>query len=987
MTSPILESIANAVNYGELPENWRHSLDADRFSDQKSLYDYQRNALTLAARALYLYFGRDSGILQNAALPDQTPARKDNLYDAYIQRQVDVQNIYRYESQANERNRKQNPVFQILENYFPNHGDTVLFKHLINRMGFWMATGSGKTLVMIKLIEYLHRLIQCKQIPERRFLVLAPSEHLLGQIERTIEEFNQSGLILDFVPLTKSMHTRQGLLGDTATVYYHRSDNISDVQKEALIDFRRYENDGKWYVFLDEAHKGAKDDSKRQAYYSVMAREGFLFNFSATFTDSSDIATTVKKFNLEEFVGEGYGKRIYLNQDEFDSFRTRNIELTHNERQKVVLKSLLNLAFVSICVGKIRELTGDDSLYHSPLMLTLVNTVNTKIEKEKNDLWTFFQTLLEIATGTFNSDIFSVVKNELIQDWKNSNFLFGNSDDVNLGKHEELMSGITISDLCEQVFLSREHGALQIVKSTDNKEIAIQMKNADAPFALIRIGQTTNWRTQLLRGYEETLTLQENSYFSNLETSSITILMGSRSFFESWDSNRPNVINYINIGGVEAKKFVIQSVGRGVRIEPVRSERKRHEFLYENRHLFEDIQDLTRPVETLFLYATNRKAIKSVLEGLKSEKTGKFEIIEGFVKADAPKLNGNDMILLVPQYREASRNESSDYAKFALNSAAFLRLGLYLESTPDAVFLVRDGIPPSTLNRLRKFVDPSNIKLTSGKEYADLNFLLFRLVSHMDSTEQFSDGVRKLNDEEDIVHFRKIRTRLSWGEARDLTDKIIRVSRGQVSEEETKSLALKYAENKISLEEFQRKINGASELKHRNLRIKHVQKHYYLPIVMADSENGDFIQHIVKEQSEVDFLNGLETWLETNKPEWSGWMFSKIDEYLDRIHIPYYNSETNEYARFIPDFIFWMCEGSDFRIVFVDPKGTVHKSAYLKIDGFMHLFETNQMPVKFKYKNCNVCVRLLMFNDSSSVPALYRRFWTLDYDRIFGKNC
>ncbi len=108
-----------------------------------------------------------------------------------------------------------------------------------------------------------------------------------------------------------------------------------------------------------------------------------MFNFSATFTDSYDIVTTVKIFNLEEFVGEGYGKRIYLNQDEFDSFRTRNIELTHNERQKVVLKSLLNLAFVSICVGKIRELTGDDSLYHSPLMLTLVNTVNTKIEKEK----------------------------------------------------------------------------------------------------------------------------------------------------------------------------------------------------------------------------------------------------------------------------------------------------------------------------------------------------------------------------------------------------------------------------------------------------------------------------------------------------------------------------------------------------------------------------------------------------------------------------
>ena len=983
MTSPIFASIANAVNYGELPETWRHSLDTDQFSDQKSLFDYQQNALTLAARALYLYFGRDSRILQNADLNERTDARKDDLYKAYIQHQIDVPKISRYESRANERNRKQNPVFQILEDYFPNYGDTILFKNLINRMGFWMATGSGKTLVMIKLIEYLHRLIQSNQIPDHKFLILAPSNHVLGQIERTIEEFNQEGLILDFVPLVKSAQTRQGRLGDVATVYYHRSDTISDVQKEALIDFRMYENDGKWYVFLDEAHKGNKEDSKRQAYYSVMAREGFLFNFSATFTDPYDIVTTVKKFNLEEFVGEGYGKRIYLNQDEFDSFRNRNIELNHNERQKVVLKSLLNLAFVSICVKKIRELTGEDFLYHSPLMLTLVNTVNTNIEKEKNDLWTFFQTLLEIATGTFNSSLFSIVKKELIQDWKNSNFLFGSSDTVDLGEYKELMSNITIHDLCEQVFLSREHGALQIIKSADNKEIAIQMKNADAPFALIRIGQTSNWRTHLLRGYEETLTLQESSYFNNLETSSITILMGSRSFFESWDSNRPNVINYINIGGVAAKKFVVQSVGRGVRIEPIPSKRKRHEFLHNSKHLFENVSHLTKPVETLFLYATNRNAIKTVLEGLKTEKTGKFEIIEGFVKTDYPKLNGNNMILLVPQYREASRSENSDYAKFTMSSSSLKRVRQYLESTPDTVFLVRDGLQPLTLKRLRNFIDSSNINETAGKDYENLKFLLFRLISHMDNAEQLSDGMRELNDREDIVHFRRIKTRLGWDEAKDLTNKIIRVSQGQLSEEETKSLALKFTNNEISFEEFQKKINGASELTHRNLRIKHVKKHYYLPIVVTDSENGDYIQHIVKEQSEVKFLNGLETWLENNKPEWNGWMFSKIDEYLDRIHIPYYNNDINEYGRFIPDFIFWMCEGRNFQIVFVDPKGTVHKSAYLKIDGFMHFFEKNHTPIKFKFKNWNVCVRLLMFNEIDTVPTLYRRFWTSNYEQIF----
>jgi type III restriction enzyme len=46
--------------------------------------------------------------------------------------------------------------------------------------------------------------------------------------------------------------------------------------------------------------------------------------------------------------------------------------------------------------------------------------------------------------------------------------------------------------------------------------------------------------------------------------------MGSRSFYEGWDSNRPNVANFINIGvGTDARKFILQSVGRGVRIEPL----------------------------------------------------------------------------------------------------------------------------------------------------------------------------------------------------------------------------------------------------------------------------------------------------------------------------------------------------------------------------------------------------------------------------------
>ena len=66
------------------------------------------------------------------------------------------------------------------------------------------------------------------------------------------------------------------------------------------------------------------------------------------------------------------------------------------------------------------------------------------------------------------------------------------------------------------------------------------------------------------------------SLFENLDNSSVNILMGSRAFYEGWDRDRPNIINFVNIGTQsEAKKFILQSIGRGIRIEPTKNNRKR----------------------------------------------------------------------------------------------------------------------------------------------------------------------------------------------------------------------------------------------------------------------------------------------------------------------------------------------------------------------------------------------------------------------------
>ncbi len=978
---PALERIAEALHYADLPETWRVP-EVERFSVAKTLYDYQTDALKNAARALFLYYGKEQDWTANEPQA-ANKRRKEYFASLYARLPADLE---QYEKPIDRRNRNQNPVFKILSDYVQSGGDWIRYHEFINRMCFWMATGSGKTLVMVKLIEYLHSLQKHGEIPAHNILVLAPSEHLIRQIRKTVAEFNASGLSIDLIPLRAVQRVSQRRLGDVVTVYYHRSDNIADVQKEALTDYRTYENGGQWYILLDEAHKGGSVDSKRQAYYKVMAREGFLFNFSATFTDDEDIVTTVKKYNLEEFVKKGHGKNIYLNQQEYHAFRYRRREINHRERQKIVLKSLITLGFVSLRVTQLRADTGVENLYHLPLMLTLVNSVNTDVENEQNDLWAFFQTLREMATGELDEALFRDSKDELSNDWSHARLLFGEDGDGIIGTDGSRIADMTIADLREAVFRSRRPGGLQFIRSSDHRELAFQMKNADAPFALIRIGDTSKWRKSFLSGYEETTALQEKSFFDELESSPITILMGSRSFFESWDSNRPNVINFINIGGKDAQKFVVQSVGRGVRIETLPAMRKRLGALLpalreETRHRLEAHHDRVQPPETLFLFATNRNAVKAVLEGLETQKNASFEKLEGFEKAPIPIIGEQEMPLFIPEYREGKGGLAK--SPFSMSERTLQRFRGWLEQTSDSVFAVRDGLAMSEIAGLRGMGAPAGaIKHKADKNYARLDFLQQRLLLHCRGTVQALDGVRPLASE-DIVHFREICAQSEY--VRELQEKINQVRQGGPSSpDRIIHWARQLANREIDLDEFNKRSSGKDEETFRDLTIRKLAGHYYLPVILGE-ETADYIRHIIKVPSEIEFLNHLEEWTGNNRIPWEAWMFSRIDESLDKIHIPWYDSDRNEYRRFLPDFIFWMSRGSRYRIVFVDPKGGAHTSSYSKIDGYRRLFykDGSQTAHTFKHGKYDVSVDLFLYNPQANPLDSYRQHWIDDPGDIF----
>jgi hypothetical protein len=106
-------------------------------------------------------------------------------------------------------------------------------------------------------------------------------------------------------------------------------------------------------------------------------------------------------------------------------------------------------------------------------------------------------------------------------------------------------------------------------------------------------------------------------------------------------------------------------------------------------------------------------------------------------------------------------------------------------------------------------------------------------------------------------------------------------------------------------------------------------------------------------------------------------MFSKLDESLDEVFIPYYDPKRNKAdARFNPDFVFWLQKGNDYHIVFVDPKVTEYTSGLRKLDGYRRMFEDGGVAKSILFGSWRVRIRTYLYTEHlAQVPAEYRRHW------------
>ncbi len=915
-------------------------LDFKSFDNNKELLDYQQQALINAFRMLVAYF-RDF------------KENKKEFYAFYQER-------YSF-ANCDFTHKKLNPL---LKSHFKVENQRVSFENFINRLAFYMATGSGKTIVIIKLVELLSVAIRMGLIPKKNIMFFSANEHLIKQFEKEIEKYNRGKDYfkqIDFKNL-KSVtnkdfhHAPKDFLMKKIALFYYRADLMNDEEsKENLLNYKDYWDNGENYVILDEAHKGNKTESKRQAIFSLLSLKGFLFNFSATFTEESDLITAVYNLSVGEWVKLGYGKEsVLLKKNNLNAFKELK-DLNDREKEITLLKALLLLGM--------QKRYQTEGYFHDPLMLVFTHSVNVK----NSDAEIFFKTLARVIENDNGSD-FLKAKDDLLEELKNPEFLFsdGKEQDYKIEVFKESLNRLDFKGLKEEVFYANNGHIEVIINPKNNQEIAFKLNTSDKVFCLIKIGDITEWICEKLKSVKvvsKNLSFKEESYFSQIDKSSINILVGSRTFETGWDSTRPSVILFLNIGlDDDAKKLVKQSFGRGVRIESVKNQRQRLAYLDIDKAVKKALKPHAAMLETLFVIPTNPASLEAILKFQKeSENKGENRGSWREIKLEKTPIKH---ALFVPCYRKEQTNalKISPSASFKMSEKNFKDLKEYFHLMSEKHFILKHEIyNPKDYTLLKEMIQTAHFKKVSTWHYKDLDYMISEIKGKLYPNQKVPKDEFNALDNEKIVHFKRVKVRADKKE--ELVKKIqevkeyapldkIKIAQGEIDPYDTE----KHKQDRTF------KVDEAELLK--------LKEHYYTPLIKA--KNCDWLKHVVKVKSESDFLEELLKITETLQENYDFWAFSKIDEHLDNLFIPYIDNGATE-RKFFPDFIFWLQKGSTQIICFIDPKGSKHTDYEHKADAYK-LFKDKVFSSKDD-PNFKIRVVLKFYGDKDDVGDGYRDYW------------
>lgn len=432
----------------------------------------------------------------------------------------------------------------------------------LNKLAFWMATGSGKTLLMhANILQYQHYLIKHGRRRElNRILLLTPNEGLSHQ---HLREFEIAGIDAEFFN-----KDGRGLFSGQAVeiLDIHK---LKDEMGDKTVAVEAFEENN--LVLVDEGHRGASGGAEGtwMRFRNALCERGFSFEYSATFGQavkgSPELTDLYAKnvlfdYSYRYFYGDGFGKDYQiLNLDE--GTQTNHLEtylvaclLSFFQQQRLFREH--DRAFRPFEVEK-------------PLWIFVGGSVTATLAKQDaSDIVAILKFLASYAADR-NGSIQRIGK------VLNEGLVTAGGKDLFAGRFGYLNTcGLTPAQVYEEtlatLFNAPAGGQLYVenLKGADG-EVALRLGAENDPFGIINVGDDS----KLVKLCEDHGLATGEREFSgsvfheiNEPKSPVNVLIGSKKFTEGWSSWRVSTMGLMNVGKGEGAQ-IIQLFGRGVRLK------------------------------------------------------------------------------------------------------------------------------------------------------------------------------------------------------------------------------------------------------------------------------------------------------------------------------------------------------------------------------------------------------------------------------------
>ena len=838
----------------------------------------------------------------------------------------------------------------------------------LNKIAFWMATGSGKTLLMHANILQYQRFLETHGLSRElnRIILLTPNE---GLSQQHLREFQKSGIEAEIFN-----KDGRGLFAGRAVEILEVT-KLKEEMGEKTVAVDAFE--GNNLVLVDEGHRGASagGDGAWMKFRNALCEKGFSFEYSATFgqavagnRDLTDLyaRSTLFDYSYRWFYGDGFGKDYHI----------LNLEDDRDEEwMRTYLTACLLSFFQQQRLYREQEASLRPFNIEKPLWVFVGGSVNAVRKEDKKDVSDVVAILKFLATYVANRKD----STERIRRVLNDELLTATGEKLFTGRFAYLNTcGLSPEQIFDEtlatLFNAPAGGQLHVenLKGAAG-EIGVRVGD-NAFFGVINVGDDT----KLVKLCEASgLHVAEREFSGSLfheldkPHSAINVLIGSKKFTEGWSSWRVSTMGLMNVGRSEGAQ-IIQLFGRGVRLKgygmslkrsvratlPAALKRPRYIDLLETLHIFgvradymeqfrkfledeglpaneERIEFILPVIRNLGTTPLKTIRLKKEINGIKTEFGDAFRKLGPVPTLQPPRPD------LEPATAYLQKNQVvlNWYPKIQAMKSDGTVSGSEDEGAPNEAHLTKQHIAFLDLDQL--YFDLERFKAERGWHnlnlpQAGIAALLvdtswYRLL--IPASELAFDSFEKVRVWQEIAQallrkyveryytFRKKEWELPHLEYRDLAEddpnfpSILSEDGAEYGyriliEESQQEIVAKLKELKEAIEQ-----GDLKDWEFRGLKAIWFGRHLYQPLLFLDGSVVE-ISPAPLNTGERRFIEDLKAFHDAN-PDY----FAERELYLLRNLSKGRGVGFFEAGNFHPDFIIWQLEGKRQRVTFVDPKG------------------------------------------------------------------